>query len=183
MESFFRSYLSLSHSEKFPYIMQPKGCSRPPLCSSGQSSWLQIQRSGFDSRHYQIFWEVVGLERSPLSLVSTIEKLLVRESSGSGLEKREYNHRDPSHWPCGNLYLQKLSGGRLVVIVRSRTQTIVLLVVHNSPPSDIMSHMNEVYILHPVSLIPILIHVNLPSIPRSSKWPCIYSKKFYRGIW
>jgi hypothetical protein len=31
---------------------------------------------GFDSRHYQIFWEVVGLERGPLSLVSIIEKLL-----------------------------------------------------------------------------------------------------------
>jgi hypothetical protein len=28
----------------------------------GQSSWLQIQRSGFDSRLYQIFWAVVGLE-------------------------------------------------------------------------------------------------------------------------
>jgi hypothetical protein len=28
----------------------------PPLWSSGQSSWLQIQRPGFDSRHYQIFW-------------------------------------------------------------------------------------------------------------------------------
>jgi hypothetical protein len=25
------------------------------LQSSGQSSWLQIQRSGFDSRRYQIF--------------------------------------------------------------------------------------------------------------------------------
>jgi hypothetical protein len=34
----------------------------PPLWSSGQSSWLQIQISGFDSRHYQIFWVVVGLE-------------------------------------------------------------------------------------------------------------------------
>jgi hypothetical protein len=38
-----------------------------PLWSSGQSSWLQIQRSGFNCRHYQIFWEVVGLERGPLS--------------------------------------------------------------------------------------------------------------------
>jgi hypothetical protein len=37
--------------------------------SSGQSSWLQIQRSGFDSQRYQIFWEVVGLEQGPLSLV------------------------------------------------------------------------------------------------------------------
>jgi hypothetical protein len=28
----------------------------PPLWSSGQSSWLQIQRSRFDSRRYQIFF-------------------------------------------------------------------------------------------------------------------------------
>jgi hypothetical protein len=27
-------------------------------------------------RRYQIFWEVVGLKRGPLSLVSTIEELL-----------------------------------------------------------------------------------------------------------
>jgi hypothetical protein len=54
--------------------------------SSGQGSWLQIQSSVFDSRRYQIFWEVVDLERGPLSLVSTIEELLGRKSSGSGLE-------------------------------------------------------------------------------------------------
>jgi hypothetical protein len=53
-----------------------------------------IQRSGFDSRRYQIFWEVVGLERGPLSLVSAIEELLGRKSSGSGLESREYGRRD-----------------------------------------------------------------------------------------
>jgi hypothetical protein len=46
----------------------------PPLWSSVQSSWLQIQRSWFDFRRYQIFWEVVGLERDPISLVSTIEE-------------------------------------------------------------------------------------------------------------
>jgi hypothetical protein len=34
---------------------------------------------GFDSRRYQIFWEVVGLELRPLSLVRTIEKLLERK--------------------------------------------------------------------------------------------------------
>jgi hypothetical protein len=56
----------------------------PPLWSSGQSSLLQIQRSGFDSCHYQIFWEVVGLKLGPLSLVSTIEELLERKISGSG---------------------------------------------------------------------------------------------------
>jgi hypothetical protein len=38
---------------------------------------------GFDSRQYQIFWQVVGLKRDPLSLVSTIEELLGRKSSGS----------------------------------------------------------------------------------------------------
>jgi hypothetical protein len=49
------------------------------MWSSGQSSWLQIQRSGFDSRRYQIFLEVGGLERGPLSLVSTTEELLERK--------------------------------------------------------------------------------------------------------
>jgi hypothetical protein len=71
--------------------------SRPPLWSSGQSSWLQIQRSGFGSRRYHIFWEVVGLERDPLSLVSITEELLGRKSSGSSREIREYGSRDPSH--------------------------------------------------------------------------------------
>jgi hypothetical protein len=47
--------------------------------SSGQSFWLQIQRSGFDSRHYQIFREVVGLERGQLRLVNAIEELLEKK--------------------------------------------------------------------------------------------------------
>jgi hypothetical protein len=42
------------------------------MLTSGQSSWLQIRGSGFDSRRYQIFWEVVCLERSPLGLVSAV---------------------------------------------------------------------------------------------------------------
>jgi hypothetical protein len=61
------------------------------------------QRSGFDSRRYEIFWEVVGLERGPLSLLSTIEELLGKESSVSGLETenmvlgiRHTNHVAPS---------------------------------------------------------------------------------------
>jgi hypothetical protein len=48
-----------------------KVISRPPLWSSGQSSWLQIRKPGFDSRHYQ-----------------------KRKSSGSGTgctQPREYN--------------------------------------------------------------------------------------------
>jgi hypothetical protein len=100
----------------------------PTSVSSHQSSFLQIQWSGFDSRHYQIFWEVVDLERGPLSLVSSIEELLVRKSTGSGLEKWEYGRRDPSRWPHGILYPQKLaltsprSGGLSIGVVRSRTQ-------------------------------------------------------------
>jgi hypothetical protein len=57
--------------------------------SSGQSSWLQIRRPGFDSRHYQKK-KIVGLKRGALSLVSTNEELLERKSSGSGPEIREY---------------------------------------------------------------------------------------------
>jgi hypothetical protein len=50
----------------------------PPLWSSGQSSWLQIRRPGFDSRHYQKK-KVVGLEWGALSLMSTTEELLDRK--------------------------------------------------------------------------------------------------------
>jgi hypothetical protein len=50
----------------------------------------------FDSRHYQSFRDIVGVERGQLSLVSTIEELLERKSCGSGLEIREYDRKDPS---------------------------------------------------------------------------------------
>jgi hypothetical protein len=74
----------------------------------------------------------VGLERGPLSLMSTIEELLGRNSSGSGLEIREYGRRDLSRRPRGIIYPQKLaltspkSGGRSVGIVRSRIQVTEL---------------------------------------------------------
>jgi hypothetical protein len=64
----------------------------PPLWSSGQSSWLHIKRSGFDYR-YQIFLEVVGLERDPLCVVSTTEELLETKSSGFDLENRDYGSK------------------------------------------------------------------------------------------
>jgi hypothetical protein len=59
---------------------------------------------------------------------NTIEVLLGRKSNGSGLESREYGRRDPSRWPRGTLYPQKLAvtsptnSGRSVGIVRSRTK-------------------------------------------------------------
>jgi hypothetical protein len=75
-----------------------------------------------------IFWEVVGLERGPLSLVSILEELFERISSVFGLENWEYGRRDPSRWPRGTLYLRKLAvtsptgGNDSVGIVRSRTK-------------------------------------------------------------
>jgi hypothetical protein len=83
----------------------------------------------------------VGLERSPLGLVSTNEELLERKSS----EIREYGRRDPSRRPRGTLYPQKLaltwptSGGGSVGIVCSRTQAAefsflcLLSTVHGLP--------------------------------------------------
>jgi hypothetical protein len=70
----------------------------------------------------------VGLERGPVSLMSTNEQLLGRNSSGSGLESREYGRRDryadhvePSISKMLAL-ISPTSGGRSVGIVRSRTQ-------------------------------------------------------------
>jgi hypothetical protein len=48
----------------------------------------------------------MGLERGPLSHVSTTEEILETKNNGSGLECREYGLRNPSRWPCGTLYPQ-----------------------------------------------------------------------------
>jgi hypothetical protein len=114
-------------------LMTGKDIYRPPLWSSGQSSWLEIQRSG----RFPVlpdFLRSSGSGTGPLSLVSTIEELLQRKkSSGSGLESREYGGRDLSRWPRDTLHPQKLaltsptSGGRSIGIVRSRTQATEVL--------------------------------------------------------
>jgi hypothetical protein len=87
----------------------------------------------------------VGLERGPLSLVSTTEELLERKSSGSDLESREYGRRYPSRRPRGTLYLLKFaltlptSSGRSVGIVCSRTQStefVFCCFLCNSPPRN-----------------------------------------------
>jgi hypothetical protein len=81
---------------------------------------------------FESFWEVVGLERGPLSLVNTSEKLLEWKSSRSGSRKTEINGRgDPLRWPRDKLYTQKLtltsptSGGRSVGIVRLQAKARV----------------------------------------------------------
>jgi hypothetical protein len=91
----------------------------------GWGTALQVQKSRV---RFPALPEAMGLERSPLSLVSTNDELLGRKSSGSDLEIREYGRREPSRWPRGTLYPQKLlltsatSGGPSAGIVRSRTQ-------------------------------------------------------------
>jgi hypothetical protein len=67
----------------------------------------------------------VGLERGPLSLVSTAEELFGGKGSGSGLESQEYGRRDVTRNP---IYPQMLvltsptSGGRSADIVCLRTK-------------------------------------------------------------
>jgi hypothetical protein len=65
--------------------------------------------------------------------VSTIEELLGRKNSGSGLENQEYSLRDPSRLPhdislsakVGTNFADK-PGGRSVGIVRSQTKATEL---------------------------------------------------------
>jgi hypothetical protein len=68
----------------------------------------------------------MGKKQGSLSLVSTIEELLGRKSSCSGLEIREYGRGNPLRWPRDTLYPLKLaltsptSGDRSVGLVHSR---------------------------------------------------------------
>jgi hypothetical protein len=98
------------------------------LCGLVDSSWLQIQRSGFDSRRYRISWEIVVLERGRLSLVGRIEELVRRKNTAVGIRRADQVA------PCIRKSLQKSprSGGRSVGIVLSRPQATKLLL----RPSD-----------------------------------------------
>jgi hypothetical protein len=60
--------------------------------------------SGVDSRRYQIFWEVVDLERGPLSLVRIIEELHETKVA-TPIQKTEINGRgDSLCWLRDTLY-------------------------------------------------------------------------------
>jgi hypothetical protein len=100
----------------------------PPLWSSGRSSWLQTQRSGFDSRLYQIFREVVGLERGTLSLVIIMEEIkvvtTVQKTEITVVRIRHADHLHPLSVKVGTALI---SGGRSLGIVRSRTRVTEFL--------------------------------------------------------
>jgi hypothetical protein len=118
---------------------------------SDQSSWLQIRRPGFDSRHYQKK-KVVGLERGSLSFVSTIEELLERKTSGSCLENRDYGRRGSATLTTRHPTIRKklalispTRGGGSVRTVRSRTKAtelLLLLLLQNR-----MKSLNELEII------------------------------------
>jgi hypothetical protein len=90
----------------------------------------------------------VGLDRGPLSLVSTTEELLERETSGYGLEIREYGRRDlfvlttqqPLSTKVGTKFADKRrSVARSVQFARGlrpRSLFVCLLVHHRQIPSD-----------------------------------------------
>jgi hypothetical protein len=92
----------------------------PPLWSSDHGSWLQVQvRVRFPAQP--------DFLRSGSGTGSTQPRnynwgATWKKSSSSGLEIREYGHRDPLRWPRGTLYPQKLAltsptcGGRPVGI-------------------------------------------------------------------
>jgi hypothetical protein len=75
---------------------------RPPLCSSGQGSWLQIQRFGFDSQRYHIFRGVVGLKRGPHTLVSLIDHLCCL-----AVKVPAYRSRGPGSIPDATRFSEK----------------------------------------------------------------------------
>jgi hypothetical protein len=84
--------------------------------------------SGFDSRRYQILWEIMGLERRQLSLVRITEELLEWKCSGSGSRKprlKAVGTRCADHATLCTLKLpltSPTSGGLSVGIVRLRSK-------------------------------------------------------------
>jgi hypothetical protein len=98
---------------------------------------------GFDFRHYQILWQVVG----PLSLVNRIKELLGGISSDSGLENREYGRGGPRRWPRYTLYPQALartsstSSARSVGTVCSRNFFSCQQIYHFSVEISLVAHV------------------------------------------
>jgi hypothetical protein len=63
----------------------------------------------------------VGLERGPLSLVTIIEELLQRNSSGSGVEIREYGRRDPSRSSVCHVKMEATCSSETPVDIKETT--------------------------------------------------------------
>jgi hypothetical protein len=98
------------------------------MWSSGEGSWLQIQKSGFDPGATRCVEEYCVWNGVHSASWVQLRSYLEEKVAAPGLEIREYGCRDPTRWPRGTLCPQKLaltlstSGGRSIDIVRSRTQ-------------------------------------------------------------
>jgi hypothetical protein len=127
----FYCFLSLSFSVLWLFLLFFNflfSFFRPPLWSSGQSSWLQIQRSRVQFSALPDFLRSSGSGTGSTQPHEYNRGVTwKKKNSGSCLESRKYGRRNPSCWPRGTLYPQNLaqtsptSGGRSVGIVRSRT--------------------------------------------------------------
>jgi hypothetical protein len=126
------NYVAILHSAPFNkieniYFQQYSCILRPPLWSRSQSSWLQVQRSWVRFTTLPDFLRS-GSGTGSAHLMSTVEKVLGRNSSGFGLESLKYSHRDLLRWPCDTLYPQKLtlssptSSGHSIGIVHQQTK-------------------------------------------------------------
>jgi hypothetical protein len=90
----------------------------------------------------------MGLEQGPLSLVSTTEELLGRNSSDSGLEIQEYGRRDSSRCPRGIFYPQKVginfvdkrrSFGRYSSLADWGHGVFYILIYYRYKPTDVIN--------------------------------------------
>jgi hypothetical protein len=69
-------------------------------------SGYRSRGSGLDSRRSQIFCEATGLERGPLSLVRTTEKLLEGKVAAPVYKTEINDCGNPLRWPRDTLYPQ-----------------------------------------------------------------------------
>jgi hypothetical protein len=88
------------------FVILHKG---PPLWSSGQNSWLQTDRSGFDSRRYHAFWN-----GDHSNLWVQLRSYVKAKIGGSGLENRYYDRRGSSTLTTWHLSLSPKVGSNFV---------------------------------------------------------------------
>jgi hypothetical protein len=120
--------------EKWKFLILPRLEFWPLGCPAHSRSLYRLRycdSTQVNTINYQIFWKVVWNGVHSASWVQ-LRSYLKEKVAAPGLESREYGDRDPSCWPRGAIYPQKLalasptSGGRSVGIVRSRTQAFIV---------------------------------------------------------